>query len=80
MGCGASLYAYHLVEYDTAGFTPGTGDYCGYIQITAISHRFRPATSYDFFVTTLCSATDSSAATAALAQFTQCAAIATPWT
>ena len=47
---------------------------------TAYITGLDPATSYDFFVTTLCSATDSSAATAALAQFTQCAAIATPWT
>jgi hypothetical protein len=46
---------------------------------TAYITGLDPATSYDFFVTTLCSATDSSAATAALAQFTQCAAIATPW-
>ena len=77
---GASAYAYHLVEYDTAGFTPGTGDTMWVYSDTAYITGLDPATSYDFFVTTLCSATDSSAATAALAQFTQCAAIATPWT
>jgi len=76
---GASAYAYHLVEYDTAGFTPGTGDTMWVYSDTAYITGLDPATSYDFFVTTLCSATDSSAATAALAQFTQCAAIATPW-
>ena len=77
---GASAYAYHLVEYDTAGFTPGTGDTMWVYSDTAYITGLDPATSYDFFVTTLCSATDSSAATAALAKFTQCAAIATPWT
>ena len=77
---GASAYAYHLVEYDTAGFTPGTGDTMWVYSDTAYISGLDPATSYDFFVTTLCSATDSSAATATLAKFTQCAAIATPWT
>ncbi|MCH1534084.1 MAG: hypothetical protein L7S65_03900, partial [Schleiferiaceae bacterium] len=77
---GASAYAYHLVEYDTAGFTPGTGDTMWVYSDTAFITGLDPATSYDFFVTTLCSVTDSSAAAASLAQFTQCAAIATPWT
>ncbi len=77
---GASAYAYHLVEYDTAGFTPGTGDTMWVYSDTAYISGLDPATSYDFFVTTLCSTTDSSAATASLGQFTQCAAIATPWT
>jgi parallel beta-helix repeat protein len=76
---GASAYAYHLVEYDTAGFTPGTGDTMWVYSDTAYITGLDPATSYDFFVTTLCSATDSSAATASLGQFTQCAALATPW-
>ncbi len=76
---GASAYAYHLVEYDTAGFTPGTGDTMWVYSDTAYITGLDPATSYDFFVTTLCSTTDSSAATASLGQFTQCAAIATPW-
>jgi len=76
---GASAYAYHLVEYDTAGFTPGTGDTMWVYSDTAYITVLDPATSYDFFVTTLCSATDSSAATASLGQFTQCAALATPW-
>ena len=76
---GASAYAYHLVEYDTAGFTPGTGDTMWVYSDTAYITGLDPATSYDFFVTTLCSTTDSSAATASLGQFTQCAALATPW-
>ena len=76
---GASAYAYHLVEYDTAGFTPGTGDTMWVYSDTAYISGLDPMTSYDFFVTTLCSTTDSSAATAALGQMTQCAAIATPW-
>ncbi|MDA9279424.1 right-handed parallel beta-helix repeat-containing protein [Schleiferiaceae bacterium] len=69
-----------MVEYDTAGFTPGTGDTMWVYSDTAYITGLDPATSYDFFVTTLCSATDSSAATAALAQFTQCAALVTPYT
>ena len=76
---GTSSYAYHLVEYDTAGFTPGTGDTMWVYADTAYITGLMPATSYDFYVTTLCSASDSSAATASLGQFTQCAALATPY-
>ncbi|MGB0183384.1 MAG: choice-of-anchor J domain-containing protein, partial [Schleiferiaceae bacterium] len=76
---GTSSYAYHLVEYDTAGFAPGTGDTMWVYADTAYITGLMPATSYDFYVTTLCSASDSSAATASLGQFTQCAALATPW-
>ena len=76
---GTSSYAYHLVEYDTAGFAPGTGDTMWVYADTAYITGLMPATSYDFYVTTLCSASDSSAATASLGQFTQCAALATPY-
>ena len=76
---GTSSYAYHLVEYDTAGFAPGTGDTMWVYADTAYITGLMPATSYDFYVTTLCSASDSSAATASLGQFTQCATLATPY-
>ena len=77
---GASSYSYHLVEYDTTGFTPGTGDTAWVYADTAYLTGLMASTSYDFYVTTICSSTDSSITVSSLNVFTQCAAIATPWT
>ena len=48
------------VEYDTAGFTPGTGTTVlttvNPLSVTGLS----PVTSYDFYVRSICGATDSS--------------------
>ena len=77
---GASSYSYHLVEYDTTGFTPGTGDtawvYCGH----CVSYRFDGEQSYDFYVTTNLFFNRFFNHLSSLKYFTQCAAIATPWT
>ena len=77
---GASSYSYHLVEYDTAGFTPGTGDTMWVYADTAYITGLMAATEYDFHVTTICSSTDSSITATSLGVLTQCAAFATPWT
>ncbi|MDA0898787.1 MAG: hypothetical protein O3A30_05860, partial [Bacteroidetes bacterium] len=76
---GASSYSYHLVEYDTTGFTPGTGDTAWVYADTAYLTGLMASTSYDFYVTTICSSTDSSTTVSSLNVYTQCAAIATPW-
>ena len=75
---GSPTYLYHLVEYDTAGFTVGTGDTAWVYSDTAFLTNLSSSTQYDFYVTTICSLTDSSAASALLGEYTQCAAIATP--
>ena len=76
---GASSYSYHLVEYDTTGFTPGTGDTMWVYSDTAYITGLMAATAYDFRVTTICSVNDSSMTAALNGQYTQCAALATPW-
>jgi len=76
---GASSYSYHLVEYDTAGFTPGTGDTMWVYADTAYITGLMAATEYDFRVTTICSTTDSSMTAGSSAVFTQCAAFVTPY-
>ncbi|MGY8913296.1 MAG: hypothetical protein ACKVHS_08515, partial [Flavobacteriales bacterium] len=76
---GSPTYLYHLVEYDTTGFAIGTGDTAWVYADTAFLTNLNSSTQYDFYVTTICSLTDSSAASALLGEYTQCAAIATPW-
>lgn len=73
-------YLYHLVEYDTAGFTPGTGDTLWVYDDTTFISGLNPATAYDFRVTTICSSSDSSSTASALSVYTQCAALSTPLT
>ncbi len=72
-------YLYHLVEYDTAGFTTGTGDTLWVYDDTTFISGLNPATAYDFRVTTICSSSDSSSTASALSVYTQCAALSTPW-
>src|SRR6056300_295032 len=76
---GASSYSYHLVEYDTTGFLPGTGDTMWVYADTAHITGLMSATAYDFRVTTICSTTDSSMTAGSAGVFTQCAAFATPY-
>ena len=73
-------YLYHLVEYDTAGFTPGTGDTLWVYDDTTFISGLNPATAYDFRVTTICNSSDSSTTASTFSVYTQCAALATPWT
>jgi len=73
-------YLYHLVEYDTAGFTTGTGDTLWVYDDTTFISGLNPATAYDFRVTTICSSSDSSSTASALSVYTQCAALSTPLT
>jgi hypothetical protein len=77
---GASSYSYHLIEYDTAGFTPGTGDTMWVYADTAYITGLMSSTAYDFYLTTICSSTDSSITVSSLNTYTQCAAYVTPYT
>src|SRR5210317_771511 len=77
---GASSYSYHLIEYDTAGFTPGTGDTMWVYADTAYITGLMSSTAYDFYLTTICSSTDSSITVSSLNTYTQCAADVTPYT
>jgi hypothetical protein len=71
---------YHLIEYDTAGFTPGTGDTMWVYADTAYITGLMSSTAYDFYLTTICSSTDSSITVSSLNTYTQCAAYVTPYT
>jgi hypothetical protein len=74
--CGT--YDHFVVEYDTTGFTPGTGDTVWVYADTAYLTGLASSTAYDFYVTTVC--TSSSAPTTSVTGvYTLCAAIATPW-
>lgn len=76
----SGTYSYHLVEYDTAGFMPGSGDTLWVYGDTTFISGLNPGTAYDFYVTTICSSTDSSISIPALNVYTQCAAFSTPLT
>jgi len=76
---GPASYSHFIVEYDSAGFTPGSGDTMWVYTDTAFVTGLSPATQYDFYVTTVCSPTDQSIATSSLGVYTQCAALAAPW-
>jgi hypothetical protein len=75
----ASSFSHHLVEWDTAGFAAGTGDTMWVYADTAYITGLDPATAYDFKVTTICSSTDSSQTMGVSGVYTQCAALATPY-
>jgi hypothetical protein len=77
---GASSYSYHLIEYDTAGFTPGTGDTMWVYADTAYISNLMSSIAYDFYLTTICSSTDSSITVSSMNTYTQCAAYVTPYT
>ncbi len=70
---------YYLVEYDSAGFTLGSGDTTWVYDTTVVVSGLYPQTSYDFYVTKICSATDSSATLGPLNVTTQCAPVTAPF-
>jgi surface protein len=74
---GSGSFDHYLVEYDTAGFAPGTGDTMWVYSDTAFVTGLMSATEYDFRVTTICSNDTSS--TLSGSAFTQCAGFATPY-
>jgi surface protein len=69
---------YYLVEYDSAGFTAGTGDTTWVYDTTVVVTGLSPQTNYDFYVTKVCSSTDSSATLGPLSVTTSCAPVASP--
>ncbi|MCB0580742.1 MAG: T9SS type A sorting domain-containing protein [Phaeodactylibacter sp.] len=50
----------YLIEYDTSGFTPGTGNFKTATGATTRLLNLRENTEYDFYVTALCSNGDTS--------------------
>jgi parallel beta-helix repeat protein len=70
---------YYIVEYDTAGFTVGTGDTAWVYSDTASLTGLMASTSYDFYVKSVCS-TASSNSISQMGVYTQCAAFVTPYT
>jgi surface protein len=53
--------SYYLVEYDSAGFTPGTGDTAWVADTSGRISGLMSDATYDFYITNICSSTDSSA-------------------
>ena len=70
---------YYIVEYDTTGFTVGTGDTMWVYSDTAYIPGLTANTAYDFHVKGYCTGSSSNS-TSLTNVYTQCAAIATPWT
>jgi len=69
---------YYIVEYDTTGFTTGTGDTMWVYSDTAYVTGLAANTAYDFYVKAVCSAGASNSANVT-GVYTQCAAYATPF-
>jgi hypothetical protein len=72
-------YNHFVVEYDTAGFTVGTGDTMWVYSDTAYISGLMASSAYDFHVTTVCGSTSSNKASM-LNVYTLCASYATPFT
>ena len=68
---GSAGSGYFLVEYDTAGFIPGTGDTAWVYNDTTFSATgLSSATGYEFYVTSICNLKDSSSTSGPLAATT----------
>jgi hypothetical protein len=71
---------YYIVEYDPSGFTPGTGDTVWVSTDSVFLTNLMSSTSYDFYVSAMCTAGPSTGAAAALNVYTQCGTITAPFT
>lgn len=69
-----------LVEYDTAGFTPGTGNSMLATNDTVSISGLTPITNYDFYVKDICAVGDSSAWSGPYSFMSGCAAFVAPHT
>ncbi|MDA8581376.1 right-handed parallel beta-helix repeat-containing protein [Schleiferiaceae bacterium] len=74
----ATTANYYVVEYDTTGFTIGTGDTMWVYTDTAYIAGLTSSTAYDFYVKGYCTGSTSNAASLT-GVYTQCAAFATPY-
>ncbi|MDC1022528.1 GEVED domain-containing protein, partial [Schleiferiaceae bacterium] len=63
---------YYIVEYDPSGFTPGTGDTVWVTTDSVFLANLTSSTSYDFYVSAMCTSGPSTGAATALNVFTQC--------
>ena len=76
---GDAAHTSYTIEYDTAGFTPGTGSTMTVTVDTAHLTGLTPSVNYVFYVTGNCSST-SSGYPLSITVATPCAAVATPYT
>ncbi len=70
-----SLASQFIVEYGEEGFTLGTGMTAVHTDTFATLSLLQPGTSYDFYVTTICSTTDSSVYSSGYTVQTLCAGV-----
>ena len=71
---------YYVVEYDPSGFTPGTGDTVWVTTDSAFLTNLMSGTSYDFYVSAVCTVGPSAGAASTLNTFTQCGIVTAPYT
>ena len=71
---------YYIVEYDPSGFTPGTGDTVWVSTDSVFLTNLMSSTSYDFYVSGMCTSGPSTGAVTALNVFTQCGIVTAPFT
>ena len=71
---------YYVVEYDPSGFTPGTGDTVWVSTDSVFLTNLMSSTSYDFYVSGVCTSGPSTGAATALNVFTQCGIVTAPFT
>ena len=69
-----------MIQYDTAGFTPGTGNFMASSNDTATISGLMAQTSYDVYVKDSCSATSTSAWIGPLSITTLCNPFTAPYT
>ena len=72
--------ANYIVEYDTAGYIPGTGIRVNHTDTTYTIQNLTPGTEYDIYVYNLCSASDTSSNSFLNRVQTYCAPKAVPFT
>ncbi|MGA0196942.1 MAG: fibronectin type III domain-containing protein, partial [Schleiferiaceae bacterium] len=76
---GSSTHTSYTVEYDTAGFVPGTGMSVTVTTDTAHLTGLTSTTQYDIYVNGVCSSTSSGYSTKTSA-FSPCGAVTAGWT
>ncbi len=69
-----------IIEYDTAGFAPGTGNTVIVTNDTATISGLTQNTAYDYYVAAICGPGDTSAFAGPHTFLTNCAIIALPYT
>ncbi len=77
---GIGTASSYLVEYDTAGFTPGTGTVISASNASATFNNLLQSTVYDVYVTPICSNGDTMYRSAVYRFTSDCGAMSIPYT